>query len=296
MDLRVLQYFLMVAREENITRAAQLLHITQPTLSRQIKDLEKELNVKLFERGSHAISLTQDGMLLRRRAQELVDLAERTKRDLKHQNADLSGEIALGSGEMLSVDTLSDMLASFHSIHPHVRYRLYSGNADHIKERIENGTLDIGLLSEPVDIAKYEFIRLPKREEWGILTREDSPLGKLPYVTPSDLLHRPLMMSERELVRSEVRNWFGDMAEQVGILFYYNLLYNAAMMVKNGMGDALCIRLNCTYPGLVFVPLSPALNLGSVLVWKKNQIAAPAVAALLEHVKKCLKGISQDIL
>lgn len=295
MELRVLKYFLMIAREQNITRAAQLLHITQPTLSRQIKELEDELGVKLFERGNHCITLTQDGLLLRRRAQELIELAERTQRDFAHKDEELSGEIAIGSGETLSVTTLAKMLASFHKAHPQVRYHLYSGNADHIKEHIENGTLDVGLLSEPVDISRYEFVRLPLREEWGVLTREDSPLSDQDVIKPQDLKGRPLMISARELTRNELNNWLGEAAEQADILLTYNLLYNAAVMVKNGLGDALCIRLDCTYPGLRFIPLSPGLGFGSVLVWKKNQISSDTVSKFVAYIKECSKGISDDV-
>lgn len=176
MELRVLKYFLMIAREENITRAAQLLHVTQPTLSRQIRELEEELGTKLFERSNHRIVLTQDGLLLRRRAQEIVELTERTEKDFAHKDEELTGEISIGSGETRSVSALAEVLSSFRQRYPRVRYRFYSGNADHIKERIENGTLDIGLFPEPVDISRYEFIRVPVREEWGVLTQEDSPL------------------------------------------------------------------------------------------------------------------------
>ena len=280
MELRVLKYFLMIAREENITRAAQLLHVTQPTLSRQIRELEEELGTKLFERSNHRIVLTQDGLLLRRRAQEIVEL---------------TGEIAIGSGETRSVSALAEVLSSFRQRYPRVRYRFYSGNADHIKERIENGTLDIGLFPEPVDISRYEFIRVPVREEWGVLTQEDSPLGRLPFVRPENLVGRPLMISGREMVQHELANWFGDEFQKLDISVRYNLLYNVAMLVRNGFGDALCIRLDCQYPGLRFVPLHPPLAFGSVLVWKKHQVAFPAVSALIVHAKKCLSGILEHI-
>ena len=292
MELRVLRYFLMIAREENITHAARLLHVTQPTLSRQIQDLEEELGAKLFVRSNHRIILTPDGLLLRRRAQEIVDLVDRTRRDFDRQYEELAGEVAIGSGETRSVSVLADILSAFRRQYPKVSYRFYSGNADHIKERIENGTLDIGLLPEPVDIARYEFLRIPVMEEWGVLTREDSPLGKLEAIRPQDLAGRPLMVSGRELVQNELANWLGANANQLHILIRYNLLYNVAMLVKSGFGDALCIRLDCDYPGLRFVALQPPLLLGSVLVWKKQHVASPAVEAFIGHAKKCLKNIS----
>lgn len=291
MELRVLRYFLMIAREENITRAAQLLHVTQPTLSRQIQDLEEELGAKLFVRGNHRIVLTPDGLLLRRRAQEIVDLADRTQRDFAAREEELTGEIAIGSGETRSVSMLAEMLATYRQRYPRVRYRFYSGNADQIKERIENGTLDVGLLLEPVDISRYAFLRVPVKEEWGVLTREDSPLGALEAVHPEDLAQRSLMLPGRALVQNELANWFGGSVDQLHIPIRYNLLYNAAMLVKSGFGDALAIGLDCTYPGLRFVPLEPPIRLGSVLVWKKQQVTSPAVGAWIAHAKQCLKGI-----
>lgn len=292
MELRVLRYFLMVAREENITHAAQLLHVTQPTLSRQIQELEEELGVKLFVRSNHRIVLTGEGLLLRRRAQEILDLADRTRRDFIHRNEELTGEVAIGSGETRSMEVLAEILSAFRQQYPRVSYRFYSGNADHIKERIESGTLDIGLLPEPVDIARYEFLRIPVMEEWGVLTREDSPLSQLEAIRPEDLAGRPLMVSGRELVQNELANWLGTDADQLEILIRYNLLYNVAMLVKSGFGDALCIRLDCTYPGLRFIPLQPPLRLGSVLVWKRQHVTTSAVGAFIDHAKKYLKSIS----
>lgn len=292
MELRVLRYFLMIAREENITHAAQLLHVTQPTLSRQIQDLEEELGTKLFVRSNHRIILTPDGLLLRRRAQEIVDLADRTQKDFAAREEELTGEIAIGSGETRSVSILAEMLVTYCQRHPKVSYRFYSGNADQIKERIENGTLDTGLLLEPVDISRYEFLRVPIKEEWGVLTREDSPLGALEAVHPEDLAQRSLMLPGRALVQNELANWFGGSVDQLRIPIRYNLLYNAAMLVKSGFGDALTIRLDCAYPGLRFVPLAPPLRLGSVLVWKKQQVTSPAVSAWIDHIKKCVKSIS----
>ena len=273
MELRVLRYFLMVAREENITHAAQLLHVTQPTLSRQIQDLEEELGTKLFVRSNHRIILTPDGLLLRRRAQEIVDLADRTQKDFATREEELTGEVAIGSGETRSMSVLAEILSAFRQQHPKVSYRFYSGNADHIKERIENGTLDIGLLLEPVDISRYEFLRVPVIEEWCVLTREDSLLGARDAVCPEDLAGRPLMVPGRDLVQNELANWLGQELKPPEILIRFNLLYNVAMLVKSGFGDALCIRLDCDYPGLRFVALQPPLLLGSVLVWKKQHVS-----------------------
>ena len=167
MELRVLKYFLVVAREENITRSAQLLHITQPTLSRQLMQLEDELGVQLFKRSKYRIILTDDGMLLRRRAQEIVDLAEKIEREFQNRNEELSGEIAIGCGETNSMSFLSERIADFRREHPLVSFNIYSATADDIKDRLEKGLLDLGLLAEPVEIGRYDFIRMPKRDIWG---------------------------------------------------------------------------------------------------------------------------------
>lgn len=295
MELRVLRYFLMVAREENITKAAQLLHVTQPTLSRQLMQLEAELGVRLFHRCRHNIVLTDEGMLLKRRAQELVSLADKTKRDFSRAGDAVAGEIAIGSGELHSVQFLAGLLASFRKRYPLIQYEFYSGNSDNIKERIEKGILDIGVLLEPVEIRKYDFLRLPAREVWGVLTHRDSALAAKERVEPRDLLGTPLMMTKRELARSELANWFGDVYDQLEIIASYNLLYNVAILVQQNMGAALCLKLDSVYEDLCFVPLSPPLTTNAVFAWKKNQIVSPAASLFIEHTKKCIKGIHYHV-
>lgn len=292
MELRVLNYFLMVAREENITKAAAILNLTQPTLSRQLMQLEEELNVKLFHRSKHMIILTEEGMLLKRRAQELVSLADKTKRELLREDGQMIGEIAIGSGELGSVKVFSGLLASFREKYPLVRYELYSGNVDNIKERMEKGLLDLGILGEPADIRKYSFIRLPVKEVWGVLVPRDSDLADKEFIQPENLLHVPLFASNRELIRNELANWFGKYFEHLEFAVRYNLLYNAAMLVRRKMGVAICIKLDCAYEGLRFVPFSPRLELTSVLAWKTNQVLSPATSLFIEYAKQYLKDIS----
>lgn len=285
MELRVLKYFLMVAREENITKAAQLLHITQPTLSRQLMQLEEELGVKLFQRSNHSIILTEEGMLLKRRAQELVLLSEKTVQELSHKDDVVSGEIAIGCGETKSMSSLSEQIVSFQTKYPLVQFHIYSANADDIKERIEKGILDMGLLCEPVDIGKYEFIRMPVKEKWGILVPKDSPLAARNTVAPKDLVGVPLLMTGRETVKNELANWFGDYYEQLQIAATYNLIVNAATLVKSKAGAALCFDLGIVFEDLCFVPLEPALETGSVLVWKKNQTLSTTISYFIQHIK-----------
>lgn len=294
MELRVLHYFLMAAREENITRAAELLHITQPTLSRQLQQLEGELGVKLFQRGKHSIYLTAEGLLFRRRAQELIALAEKAKEELSPSTEELSGRVSIGCGELLSVEELSDMISAFQRRHPLVRFHLHSGYNDDTKEKIEQGILDLGLLVEPVDISKYEFVRMRQREEWGILIHRASPLSRLEAVRPEDLSGQSMITTMDSPIFRELASWMGGRMEHSQISGTYNLLYNAAMMARKSGVPVMCLRLNCHYDDLVFVPMRPKLELGSVLAWKEHQPSSPSVSAFIEFIKKYKKRISND--
>ena len=291
MEIRVLKYFLLVAREENITKAANLLHLTQPTLSRQLMQLEEELGVQLFRRSKHHIILTEEGMLLRRRAEEIVALADKTKDDLQHREEQLTGTIAVGSGELQSSRFLTQLLTAFQEKNPLVRFAIYSGNSDNIKERIERGLLDVGLLQEPVDISKYSFVRTPCREQWGVLVRDDSELAARENVSPAELASVPLILPERESVQNELLNWFGSYAEGLHITATGNLLYNLASLVRASGGSVLTLNLDCTYEGLRFIPLSPPLESNTVLVWKKAQTFSAAAAALIKFSEKYISSM-----
>lgn len=288
MELRVLKYFLTVAREENITRAAQELHITQPTLSRQMMQLEDELNVKLFKRSNHRIYLTEDGMILKRRAQELLLLADKTKKEFLRKE-EISGEIMIGTGEFRSSKCLAHMMKSFSTEYPHVQFRMYSGNGEDVRDNIERGIFDIGIVLEPVDISRYEFVSIPEKERWGILTDIGSELAKKDSVTPEDLSEIPLITPTREFQEGKLGRWFGDHNNKLHIVAAGNLLYNEAMLAQIGMGTVLCMDLQCSYDNLCFVPLSPALEENSVFIWKKDQIFSPAVAAFISHIKNCIE-------
>lgn len=285
MELRVLRYFLAVAREENITKAAALLHVTQPTLSRQLMQLEQELGVTLFRRSQYRIILTDDGMLLRRRAQEIVELADKTERELQHTESELTGEIAIGCGESVGMTFLSQHIQEFRKLHRQVQFRIYSANADDIKERIEKGLLDMGLLTEPVDIGRYAFLRTPQKDQWGILIPKEHPLAQQKSVTPRDLLTIPLIVSGRDTVRNELASWFGDDYDKIDVAATYNLILNAANMVKNGVGAALCFDLDNISDALAFVPLSPKFETGTVLAWKKEQSCSAASEHFLQFIK-----------
>lgn len=294
MELRVLKYFLMVAREESVTKAANLLHITQPTLSRQLMQLEEELGVKLFIRNKKHILLTEEGMLLRRRAEEIVTLSEKTREELSHSKEDLSGKINIGSGELRTSLFLAELIISFKKLHPLVEFEIYSGNADNIKERIESGILDIGLLQEPVDISKYDFMRTPFKEHWGLLINKDSHLAKKETISPSDVKGLPLILPQRTLVKNEFTNWLGEYADEASFILTGNLLYNLAMVAKAGNVGVITPILECNYPGLKYIPLHPEVTSGTVLAWKKIQVFSPAVSAFLDYSRSYISGMNTD--
>lgn len=294
MELRVLKYFLMTAREENITKAAGLLHITQPTLSRQLMQLEDELGVKLFSRSNHNIKLTEDGMLLRRRAQEIISLAEKTQEELSGNNGELAGEISVGCAETRNMNFLSARIAAFRERNPLVRFAIYTANADDIKERIEKGLTDLGLMMEPVDISRYEFVRMPAREQWAVMVKEDSPLAQKEFVTPQDLVGVPLIYVHRRSVKNEIANWFGRYYDKLEIAATYNLVLNAVSMVQNGVGTAICFVADNVFPGVKLIPLYPKLDTGAVLAWKKEQPSSAALVQFVEEIKKCISGISDN--
>ena len=296
MELRVLNYFLAIAREENFTKAAQQLHVTQPTLSRQIADLEQELGVELFVRSNHNIFLTEDGMILKRRAQEILSLADKTKRDFLQKDEALSGTISIGSGEFRSTEYLAKIIAAFRKKYPNVRYEIYSGNAGNIRDYIERGFLDIGLMSEPIDMRKYNFVNMPIKEQWGVFVQKDSPLYGKDSIRPADLAGMSVVTATGDFNQSRIGKWLGDYKDQVEIAATANLPYNEAVLAKENIGVMLSINLNCTYENLRFIPLQPVLEVSTVLGWKKEQIFSATTAAFIDFASQYLKGISDDYI
>ena len=289
MELRVLKYFLTVAREENITKAANLLHITQPTLSRQLMQLEEELGIKLFHRGRHNILLTEEGMLLRRRAQEIVDLTDKTEKELAYGVETVSGEISIGCGETQNMKPLCEMIAAFQEKYPEVVFHIYTAIADDVTERLENGVLDMGLLLEPVEISRYHFVRMPLEEKWQVLMRKDCPLAEKERISPSDLAGVPLIIARRQSVRNLLENWFGNVAEGMRIASTCNLSHiNQSIMVESGIGAALVMDFSCNDQTLCLRPLEPEIVSGCVLVWKKNQVLPLALTRFIDYMKTSL--------
>ena len=294
MELRVLNYFLAIAREENFTKAAQQLHVTQPTLSRQIADLEEELGVKLFIRSNHNIILTEDGPLLKQRAQEILSLTDKTKRDFLQKEKVLAGTISIGGGEYRSTEYLAKIIAEFRKHYPKVSYEIYSGNTLNIQNYIERGLLDIGLISEPVDMHKYNFITMPNKEEWGIYVSQNTPLAQKKYITPKDLQGMPLLEAMGDFNQSLIGSWLGSYKSQVELIANIDLPYNKAILAKENIGIMLSLNLNCTYDGLTFIPLSPKLEHSTALVWKKEQIFSPTTTAFIDFAKKYLLSITDN--
>lgn len=291
MELKVLRYFLAVAREESITAAAHQLHVTQPTLSRQLMDLEEELGKPLFLRGSRKITLTEEGRFLRKRAQEIIDLADKTEAEFADIDGMISGDVHIGAGETQAIRFLAKAAHHLQREQPHIHYHLFSGNADDVMEKLDKGLLDFGIVIEPVDISKYDSLQLPYRDVWGVLMRRDSPLAAKEAIEPSDLSALPLLCSRQSLIETNLSDWYGSDFEQLNIVTRYNLIYNAALMVEEGMGYALTLDglINTTDDSvLCFRPLSPKLTAGLYLIWKKYQVFSKASEKFLTCLREDL--------
>lgn len=291
MEIRVLRYFLTVAREETITGAAAALHMTQPTLSRQIRELERELGKKLLERGTHKITLTKEGLLLRKRAEEIISLVDKTEGEFRSMGGAVEGDVYIGGGETRGLHLIAEAAKELHKDCPGIRYHLYSGNAQDVTERLDKGLLDFGLLIQPFDATDYESLIIPETETWGVVMRKDSPLAKQEAVRKEDLLDKPLIFSRQAMdegENNEYRRWFGEDYNRLNVVTTFNLLFNAAIMVEAGMGYALTIgRLADTSAesALCFRSLEPKLEAGLCLVWKRYQVFSDAAEVFLENLR-----------
>lgn len=291
MEIRVLRYFLAIAREGNITAAANFLHLTQPTLSRQIKDLEEELGVQLLVRKSHNVSLTPDGMRLRKRAEEIVSMVDKTEAEFISAENTVSGDIYIGGGETRTMHEIAEIIKELCDSYPDIHFHLYSGNEADVTERLDKGLLDFGVLIQPADISKYNYINLCKKDIWGVVMRKDSSLAGKEYIKKEDLLDLPLICSRQAISPHQTGNkfsdWFGEEFEKLNIVTTFNLVYNAAIMVEAGIGYAITLdNLTDTSENsdLCFRPLEPKLESGLNIIWKKYQVFSPASELFLNRI------------
>ena len=277
----------MIAREGTISGAATALHVSQPSLSRQMQELERDLGVRLFERGSRRVTLTEPGMRLRRRAEEIVDLVGRTEDEFRLTADTLAGEVRVGGGETPAMGLLADVMAEFVDAFPLVRFSLFSGNAESVGERLDTGRLDFGVFVGHADLSCYEFLQLPARDRWGAFVREDDPLASLEHVTPADLAGRSLILSEQ--AGREMGAWFRRDLEDLDVVATYNLLYNAALLARRGIGVVVSLEgivETGEGSGLAFRPLEPPMSADVFVAWKRYQSFSPAAEAFLGAVRE----------
>lgn len=289
-EVRVLRYFLAVAREQSISKAAELLHLSQPTLSRQLMDMEETLGKKLFIRGNRRITLTEEGMFLRKRAEEIVDLVDRTEAEIAASDEIISGDVYIGAGETDGFRTLMSVAKNLQSDYPDIRYHISSGNAEDVLEKLEKGLLDFGLLIDPVGIEKYESLTLPVTDTWGVLMRKDSPLAAKKEVEPEDLWDKPLLISRQVFTEKKgLSTWIGQDIDKLNIISTHNLVYNASVMVEEGFGYAVTLDKLIKTPEeglLCFRPLKDADKAELIIVWKKYQIFSKAAALFLKQLQE----------
>lgn len=293
MELRVLRYFLAVAREGSVTGAANFLHVTQPTLSRQLKELEEELGTKLFIRHSHSVSLTPDGMRLRKRAEEVVDMIEKTEAEFAVKEENIGGDIHIGGGETRVMRLLAGIIHEIRKEYPNIHIHLHSGNSEDVTERLDKGLLDFGVLIQPADLSKYDYVNLPEKDVWGVIMRKDSPLAARQVIGRRDLLGEPLLLSRQAIRRTSVRNefieWFKDDFEKLDVVGTFNLVYNASILAENGIGHVVTIGgLADTSENseLCFRLLDPRLETALNIVWKKFQVFSPAAEVFLQKIQE----------
>ncbi|MGZ9869240.1 LysR family transcriptional regulator [Priestia endophytica] len=302
MELRVLRYFLTVAREGNITKAADFLHVTQPTLSRQLKELEQKLGKKLFIRSSHSIILTDEGMLLRKRAEEIVHMVDKVEAEFSSMEETISGDVYIGGGETDAMRQIARVVKDLQLSYPNIRYHLYSGNEEDVTDRLDRGLLDFGILIQPADLSKYNYINIPAKDVWGVVMRKDSPLAVKNTIQAMDLLNVPLICSRQAMQqtysKNEFADWFEENFDKLNVVTTYNLAYNAALMVDEGIGYAITLDKivnTSSDSNLCFKPLEPRLESGLNIVWKKHQVFSIAADMFLKKTKAKFSNTLSDV-
>ncbi len=294
MELRVLEYFLAVAREQNITAAAESLHISQPALSTQLKNMEDELGKQLLIRGvkgSRKVILTEEGMILRKRAEEILSLVKRTENEITQSDETIAGNVFIGTGETEIVRLFAMVAKKLQIKYPDIRYHISSGNAEHVLEYLDKGLIDFGLLFTEIDPQKYEAIPVSIKDTWGVLMRRDSPLAEKETICPEDLWDKPLIVSQQKGDNVYLGRWLQREESELHIVATYNLLFNASLLVDEGLGYALCYDklINTQGSNLCFRPLSPQLEAPGFIVWKKYQVFSKAANVFLQYLREMLE-------
>ncbi len=287
MEIRVLRYFLTVAKEQSFTKAAEVLHITQPTLSRQLAALEKDLGVSIFDRSGHRITLTEEGLLLRRRALEIVDMEEKIVDELRGNQEPIAGKITIGCGEFMAVETLAKICKAYSEKYPLVQFAIHTGTADTILEMMSKGIVDIGIFLEPVSTENLDYIRLPGSDHWVVAMKADDPLAKKDVITKEDLKPLPLILPERTNIQSELANWFGKDFQKLHIVATSNLGTNAGVLALEGIGYPISIEGAVRYwreDLLVQKRLSPGIETSTVIAWRRNIPYSPAVECFIKDL------------
>ncbi|AZS49882.1 LysR family transcriptional regulator [Entomomonas moraniae] len=288
MDIKVLRYFLALAREQSVTAAAEYLHLTQPTLSRQLSELEDRLGTTLFIRGSRKIILTDDGMRLRKRAEEILELVQKTESEFQAPAETVGGDIYIGGGETYLMNLIVEVIKSLQQDYPQICIHIFSGDGDEVTERIDRGLIDFGVLIEPINLSQYETLLLPEQETWGVLMRKDSPLANKKTIQPKDLWNLPLIVAKQKQVDNNITQWIKRDYKKLNIVASYNLIFNASVMVESGMGYALGLDklINTTGNSLLcFRPFEPDLKVNVHFVWKRYQLFSKAAELFLQRMK-----------
>ncbi len=289
MDLKSLRYFLAIVEEGSISAAAESLNLSQPNISRQMTLLEKELGAKLFERGSRRIVLTEEGTLLRRKAVEILQLADTAVTEIGSAGKDVIGTVRIGCGETDAMRVVARAIRRFSETHPMVRFELHSGNAEDVSDLLERGLVDFGVLIEPTDKTRYDYLSFPTDIRWGALVRRDDPLARMYGVSPSDISGRRVIVSRQNMAANGISGWMGPDFPEPDVVATYNLLFNASLLVSEGVGIALCLEGIVNTSGdsdLVFVPFEPELRVGMSLVWKKNSVQGRAQRLFLDGLRE----------
>lgn len=290
MEIRVLRYFLEVAREGSITHAAQRLHISQPTLSKQLKDLESELGKKLFVRGSFSVHLTDEGMLLRKRVEDILDMVDKTADEFRTLGQITGGDIRIGCAESDGIRHLARCIKAVQQRYPGIRVHLYSGDTEDLSERLDRGLFDFAVIAQAVDLSKYNYLEFPDADTWGVIMRKDAPLAQKKAVCIDDLLDVPLIAS-RQGLREDIPRLFGEKADRLNVTATLNLSFNGSILVREGLGYVLTFdKLIDTseHSELCFRPLTPTLKTRLSIIWKKYQVFTPVAEVLLDELKAYL--------